>query len=117
MIKYLALLLTISGVICLLYATRPTLKMSTSESHVGWRILLALLCFFIVGYLVYFIVLLEMTNANLIHLMLASILFGGSIFVILVIHLSRFTLEQKHNVATQAQYNAIHDDLTGLPNR
>ena len=117
MIKYLALLLTISGVLCLLYATRPTLKISTSESHWGWRVLLALLCFFIVGYIVYLFLLFGMTNANLIHLMLASILFGGSIFVVLVIRLSRFTLEQKHRVATQEQYNAIHDDLTGLPNR
>ncbi|MDP6969421.1 MAG: EAL domain-containing protein [Gammaproteobacteria bacterium] len=117
MIKYMALGLTIIGVIFLLYAARPTLKISTTESHRGWQVLLALICFFIVGYMVYIAVLLSVPNATVINLIMASILFGGSIFVVLVIYLSRVTLEQSHQVASQEQYNALHDDLTGLPNR
>ncbi|MDW2244801.1 bifunctional diguanylate cyclase/phosphodiesterase, partial [Vibrio sp. 1287] len=45
------------------------------------------------------------------------LLFGGSIFVVLVIKWSNDSILELHSVAEREKRNAVHDSLTGLPNR
>ncbi|WAE58095.1 hypothetical protein OPR71_20735 [Vibrio alginolyticus] len=45
------------------------------------------------------------------------ILFGGSIFVVLVIKWSNDSMLDLLTVAEREKRNAVHDALTGLPNR
>ncbi|MDW1631337.1 bifunctional diguanylate cyclase/phosphodiesterase, partial [Vibrio sp. Y176] len=45
------------------------------------------------------------------------LLFGGSIFVVLVIKWSNDSTLELHSVAAREKRNAVHDSLTGLPNR
>ncbi|MCV5231010.1 diguanylate cyclase, partial [Escherichia coli] len=55
--------------------------------------------------------------ASLLETGVSLLLFGGSIFVVLVIKWSNDSILELHSVAEREKRNAVHDSLTGLPNR
>ncbi|MDW2334552.1 GGDEF domain-containing protein, partial [Vibrio sp. 1069] len=54
--------------------------------------------------------------ASLLETGVSLLLFGGSIFVVLVIKWSNDSILELHSVAEREKRNAVHDSLTGLPN-
>ncbi len=77
----------------------------------------ALVIFFIIDYALVAIYLLNLPQIDTSLAIVAGVLFCGGIFVNLVILLSRDTINRIKEAAQLYQQNALHDDLTGLPNR
>lgn len=95
----------------------PTYVLCRRQRHWGWRVLLLLVVFFTLGYLSFAIYLYQLASLDISLLIVSGVLFCGSIFVNLVIFLSRNTINRIDEAARLDQHNALHDDLTGLPNR
>lgn len=72
---------------------------------------------FILGYLSFGIMVLNLPGASLLHLVVALILFGGGIFVISVVLISRASINHIEHLAERERLRALHDELTELPNR
>ena len=106
------------GVILLVSALQPVLLICRidKENRTGWYVLLVLIHFFIVGYST-FCYFLSRTQITFGDFVVALILLGGSIFVVIVVRLSRATIDNIQRIAALERHNALHDDLTGLPNR
>ncbi|MEW6501801.1 MAG: EAL domain-containing protein [Thermodesulfobacteriota bacterium] len=86
------------------------------QNRLGWNILFVLIHFFIAGYATFCYSLFR-AAITLDDLVVALILFGGSIFVVVVVRLSRSAIDNINRIAALERHNALHDDLTGLPNR
>jgi len=99
------------GVILLVFSLIPTQKICQRRNQLykGWKWLGALICFFIFGYILYISVLLN-GRSNTQDLIVSTILLSGSIFVVLVVHLSLASIRRSEHLA-------LHDELTELPNR
>ncbi|ELB2922003.1 putative bifunctional diguanylate cyclase/phosphodiesterase [Vibrio alginolyticus] len=83
----------------------------------GWTFLLLLISCFIFVYAVFLHAIMQKPIASLLETGVSLILFGGSIFVVLVIKWSNDSILELHTVAEREKRNAVHDALTGLPNR
>ena len=117
MIQNISIILVCLGILLLARAIMPAYTLCRRQQHWGWRALLLLVVFFTLGYLSVAVYLFQLNNVNISLLIIAGVLFCGSIFVNLVIFLSRDTINRIDEAARLDQYNALHDDLTGLPNR
>ncbi|MDH3360467.1 MAG: diguanylate cyclase, partial [Desulfobulbaceae bacterium] len=106
------------GIILLISALHPVFLIYRydMEKRIGWYTLLVLIHFFILGYAT-FCYFLSRTTITFGDFVVALILFGGSIFVVIVVRLSRATIDNVKRIAALERHNALHDDLTGLPNR
>ena len=106
------------GIFLLMSALHPVLLICRfdKDKRAGWYILLLLIHFFVLGYATfcYFLARTEMTFGDFV---VSLILFGGSVFVVIVVRLSRATIDSVKRIAALERHNALHDDLTGLPNR
>ncbi len=81
-----------------------------------WRYLFALIAFFLAGYLAYFLfVLVESPQAT--QFIVAPIFFGGGLFVFTVVRISYQTMVELKKSSEADRHNALHDNLTELPNR
>lgn len=83
----------------------------------GWKLLSTLIVGFIIGYGYFLSELIVMTKLTGLMLGVSLILFGGSIFVIIVVRYSLISISDLNNFALEEQFNALHDSLTQLPNR
>ncbi|MCF7453237.1 putative bifunctional diguanylate cyclase/phosphodiesterase [Vibrio diabolicus] len=83
----------------------------------GWTFLLLLISCFIFSYAAFLHAIMQKPIASLLETGVSLILFGGSIFVVLVIKWSNDSILELHTVAEKEKRNAVHDALTGLPNR
>jgi len=113
----LSICLVAFGLIFLSISLKPAVKIYKQERSVGWQLLLLLIIFFLFGYCAFLYYLSTITTVSIVEICLSSILFGGSIFVFMVINFSLRSIEELHRVALQERHNALHDSLTGLPNR
>ncbi|MFH1021615.1 MAG: EAL domain-containing protein, partial [Pseudomonadota bacterium] len=106
------------GIILLVSALHPVhlICRLDKENRTGWNILFILIHFFIFGY-ANFCYFLASTHVSFGDFVVALILFGGSIFVVIVVRLSRSAIDNINRIAALERHNALHDDLTGLPNR
>lgn len=71
---------------------------------------------FIAGYLFFLFYLLN-TDITVIYRIVAGVFAGGGVFVFLVARMSLISLNQLQRIAEQYEDQALHDTLTGLPNR
>ncbi|NOU50953.1 bifunctional diguanylate cyclase/phosphodiesterase [Pseudoalteromonas sp. JBTF-M23] len=113
----LAFVLVCIGIVglCLsLFSAYETCKISP---HVGWRVLLGLVIFFVLGYGAFAAYLFEQEHTDLLNIGLASILFLGSIFVLLVNYLARQSLQSLAKLVEYERFHAQTDFLTKLNNR
>ena len=81
----------------------------------GWKILFYLILFFIAGYLGF--AFLVRPPVSLPQFIVAAVFFGGSCFVMIVVRMGLATIRRMSAMASQEHHRAMHDDLTGLPNR
>lgn len=117
MVQNLSIVMVCVGILLLARAIMPAYTLCRRQQHWGWRALLLLVIFFTLGYLSAAIYLFQLASVDTSLLLIAGVLFCGSIFVNLVIFLSRNTINRIDEAARLDQYNALHDDLTELPNR
>lgn len=76
-----------------------------------------MIAFFILGYSGFIYYLISHYDFAIIHSVIASILLLGGVFVYMVIRISLDNYENTVSIAKRTEYNALHDTLTGLPNR
>jgi diguanylate cyclase (GGDEF)-like protein len=112
----LALLLLV-GTLLILLSVIPTMKICRSDKRFGWRALFALILLFFLGYLFFLFLLINKESVEQIDIIVSLILLGGGGFVFLVIRLSLASITQAQKLAKKERYKALHDPLTGLPNR
>ena len=117
MMQNISIILVCLGILLLARAIIPAYTLCRRQQHWGWRALLLLVVFFTLGYVVVAIYLSQLASLDISLLLIAGVLFCGSIFVNLVIFLSRNTINRIDEAARLDQHNALHDDLTELPNR
>ncbi len=114
----LSISMVVAGISLLISALLPVhlIRRFDKENRIGWNILFVLIHFFVIGYATfcYFLFQPHITFGDFI---VALILFGGSIFVVIVVRLSRSAIDNIKRIAAVERHNALHDDLTDLPNR
>lgn len=110
-------LLVATGIAFLCCGCIPAYQICRMNNSNGWKGLLILICLFILGYSGFLYYLTNSPVSSPINLGVSAILFGGSIFVVVVIRYSLQTIKKLHQIAMTERYNALHDSLTHLPNR
>lgn len=114
---YYTLTLMTLGLVLLLWSVKPAYTLCQRQSRWGWRAVLILIVLFIIGYGVATAYILWISNSSLTDLVMSVILFGGSLFVNLVLYLSLMTIDSLDEHIIVNEYNALYDSLTHLPNR
>ncbi len=119
-LKLLAITLTMSGTIIMLAALHPAVQLwkahRTGRQRNAWRILLVLMVLFVMAYGI-FLAAIATHSVTMVDLVVSALMFGGSCFVILVLRISLMSIKDIKKAAELERYNALHDQLTGLPNR
>jgi diguanylate cyclase (GGDEF)-like protein len=113
----LSICLVALGLIFLSQSLKPAIKICKQARSLGWQLLLFLIVFFSIGYCSFLYYLTTITTVSVVEICLSTILFGGSIFVFMVINFSLRSIEDLRLIAQQERHNALHDSLTKLPNR
>lgn len=113
----LATSLIIVGTLLLLAGYQTACIICANTRHIGWRWLRRLIFAFVTGYLSVLALVLYQQTVDVTVFALCLILFGGSIFVYMVVSYSYSTIEQLQTLVREEKYNALHDPLTSLPNR
>lgn len=110
--------LVVTGTVFLsvsLLGARDILREQDTNRH-AWLVLFFLIIFFICGYL-FFAYSLFNTEATASSRLLSVMLFGGGLFVIVVVKMSLSSLREINHTSQRERHRAMHDDLTELANR
>lgn len=116
--KIVAITMVLTGIVLLLFSLNPTIKICRRKHqlYASWKILGALIVFFIVGYILFLNMVLNAPSSTL-EMIVATILFSGAIFVVIVVRLSLASIRLSEHFAALERHRALHDELTELPNR
>ncbi len=108
------------GIVLLIFSLSPTRSICKEQSNnsqcAGWQALFILIALFIAGY-VLFAFSLSHIKYGLVTFVVSLILFGGSVFVLLVTKMSLLSIQDVNRIAALERHHALHDALTQLPNR
>ena len=116
-LELVCIALVVLGIALLASALRPLLGiLKNPKASFGWHILAVLVFLFIVGY-GFFLRNISRSSVTEVELAVSSILFGGGVFVLAVLRLAAASLEAQLEETRHADYRALHDELTQLPNR
>ncbi|CCN72751.1 putative bifunctional diguanylate cyclase/phosphodiesterase [Vibrio nigripulchritudo] len=110
-------LLVFLGIVFLGLGLKPAVQICQKTHEIGWQILLTLIIAFMIGYSLFLFYLLSIRTITFVELGMSAILFGGSLFVALVVNYSLKSIGKIDDIAQLERYNAMHDSLTQLPNR
>lgn len=115
---WLQLFMVLLGIVLLVVALVPALRiLQQSPAHVtNWKALLGLIVFFILGYIAFGYFLYN-NPEGVVELVVTLVFVGGAAFVLLVMFMSYRAVRHEKEVAARESHRALHDDLTGLPNR
>ncbi|MBQ4862979.1 bifunctional diguanylate cyclase/phosphodiesterase [Pseudoalteromonas sp. MMG013] len=113
----LALFLVLFGALGLCFSLKSAVKICQISSRIGWRVLLGLILFFILGYITFSAYLLQQSHANMLDVGISFILFFGAVFVIIINGMSQESLQELASIIEKERFNAHHDYLTRLENR
>ena len=110
--------MVLAGIVLLAFSLKPTRKICRRKHqlYTSWKFLAVLILFFIVGYILFLKIVLEAPASNL-EMIVATILFSGAVFVIMVVRLSLTSIRVSEHLAALERHRALHDELTELPNR
>ena len=117
-LKLISILLVSIGTFILAYSLIPTKEICSKKwkAHPGWKVLAGMIVFFVVGYIMY-CHMLTSGPGSLLKFIVSLILFFGSVFVVMVLHLSLLSMKRIATLASKERHRALHDQLTELPNR
>ncbi len=119
-LKLFAITLTLSGTIIMLAALHPAMQLwnaqRTGRQKNAWQILVVLMMLFVMAYVI-FLAAIASHSVSTVDFVVSALMFGGSCFVILVLRISLGSIREVKLAAEQERYNALHDQLTKLPNR
>jgi diguanylate cyclase len=106
------------GILLLLFSLKPASQICRSDKLVGWKVLAMLLIGFVGGYVGFLLyILLSDEPIDSVTVSLSLILLGGAVFVAVIVPLSLKSILKINKVAEEERHSALHDSLTGLPNR
>lgn len=116
--KIVSITMVLVGIVLLALALHPTRKICRRKHqlYAAWKFLAALICFFIIGYILFLNMVLK-APASTLEMIVSTILFSGAIFVIMVVRLSLSSIRLSEHFAALERHRALHDELTELPNR
>ena len=114
----LSVFLVLIGLIALVLSLIPltTICRYKTGHQAGWYAMFVLVLVFILGYL-FFCYHLMFKLPEMVDIILSGIFAGGGLFVVLVSRMSLASLYELKNIALEHENQALHDSLTGLPNR
>lgn len=107
----------ILGISMLVFSLRAVNKICIKDNNIGWRVLRGLIVFFVLGYLGVFYYLCKQSNLAVSDVIFCIIMLFGGAFVVLVTRLSLLSLLKVEKLIINERNIALHDSLTGLPNR
>ncbi|MCF2857271.1 bifunctional diguanylate cyclase/phosphodiesterase [Pseudoalteromonas sp. SMS1] len=113
----LSLCLILVGLSFLVVSFKPAIEICRIAQASGWRVLFALICFFVLGYAGFAAYVYDSVDASHITFGLSTILALGGLFVIVVVNLSKASLTKLKKSVDLEKYNSQHDHLTQLRNR
>lgn len=116
--KIVSITMVLVGIVLLALALHPTRKICRRKHqlYAAWKFLAALICFFIIGYILFLNMVLN-APASTLEMIVSTILFSGAVFVIMVVRLSLSSIRLSEHFAALERHRALHDELTELPNR
>ncbi len=117
-LKVISLAAIVIGCLMLIAALLTTRRIMNNRFQIGanWQPLYFLIILFIIGFISYGISVLD----NIISksdLIVSLLLLGGSLFVFIVSRMNFQNILQMQHIALLERHHALHDSLTGLPNR
>jgi len=119
MLKVISLGAVIVGCFILIASLMTTRRIMNNRFQVGanWQSLYFLILLFITGFIAYGVTLYASGIGAKGDLIVSLLLVAGSVFVFIVSRMNLQNILQMQHIALLERHHALHDSLTGLPNR